>query len=224
MKKIAALSNKGGTGKSTLCVSLARALRRRGKTVSLLDLDFASPCDQLLTKTQTGVEVSREGLAPAYTEEGIELFSIGLIIKDDTPVMLRGAKRAEIVEQLSQDILWNRPDYLICDLPSGIQEECLSLLKHLKPDKTLIVMQPDKLSIASARRMIQALRQLKVNVGGIVENMSLFQCPACGKETRLFKDSAKDLAKEARVKFLGSIPFIPNAEALPIDEIVDKVM
>jgi len=222
---IVILSNKGGTGKSTFSVSLTQALKRRGKTVALLDLDFASPCAQLLTQTKSNLQVDKKGFTPATTEEGIELFSFGLLLSQDTPVMLRGIKRAEIVQQLAKDIRWNKPDYIVVDLPSGIQEESLSLLRNLKPNKTVIIIQPDKLSISSARRIIKALRHMKVNVSGIVENMGYIKCPKCGEETKLFADSAKQLSQETKVAFLGSIPFIPHPKTLPIDEsVIRKVM
>lgn len=208
-KTIAVCSNKGGVGKSTIALSLARALKKNGK-VAILDLDFASPCLQIMTKTKSNIEVSKEGFKPALTQDGMEIFSLGLLInKEDTPVMIRGAKRAEIVVQILQDIKWNSPSYLICDLPSGIQEETLALLRNLKPKKVVIVIQPHKLSLASAKRMASALKKLKIKKIYLLENMASMLCPSCGADISLFNGDGKELAKSLNVKYLGAVPFVP---------------
>lgn len=213
-------------GKSIFSVSLAKELKSKRHSVGLLDLDMSSPCLPYLTNIKRPVEVDRTGFQPAITTEGIELFSLGLLTKSETPLMIRGVKRAEIIEQISEgDIKWSNLDYLIIDTCAGTHEETLAILRNLKPDKAIIVAQPNGLSLAATKKTIQMLKILKVKIGGIIENMSYFECPKCGQKTPLFSESAKELAKQMKIKYLGSIPFIPNPEVLPIkEEIIKKVM
>ena len=224
---VAILGLKGGTGKSTISVSLAKALRAKDKSVALLDLDFTSPCIQILAKPKTEISVdAQEGFTPAITEDDIEIFSIGLLTNEDTPMLLRGEKKGEIAQQLIHDIKWNSPDFLIVDYPSGLQEQRLTILRNMKPNKTILVLQPDKLSIGSAKRMLKALKIMKVKVTGIIENMATVKCNKCGAEIKLYHDNIQELAKNLKVKVLGSIPFYPELKRnLPISkEILDQVM
>lgn len=226
-KTIGVLSLKGGTGKSTFSVSLAKALLAKGKKVALLDLDFTSPCTQILTGSTTEIEVSaQKGFTPAKTEDGIELFSVGLLMSEGTPMLIRGAKKREIALQLIEDIKWDSPDYLVIDFPSGIPEHTLAILRNMAPDKAIIIIQPDKLSISSAKRMFTALELTKVKVVGIIENMAAVECSKCGTQIRLFQGDGHELAKQVKTKFLGTIPFYPNLNSIiPIDEkILRKVM
>lgn len=226
-KIIAVLSAKGGVGKSLFSASLARSLTGKGKKVALLDLDFSSPCIPLLLQPKGDVQVDREGFKPPVSEEGIEIFSMGLLSKTETPILLRGAKRAEIVQQIKDDIKWNSPDYLIIDCPPSTSEETLTMLKSLKPDKAVIICQPDKLSLQAVKKTVTMLKHYKIKISGIAENMSHVKCPKCGQEIRLFKESAEQVAKETKTKLLGSIPFLTNTkmdETPEFNKIVEKVM
>lgn len=211
MQRIGILSLKGGTGKSTISISLARAIKKCGHTVGLLDLDFTSPCAQILADPKTEIKVnSQEGFTPAKTEEGIEVFSMGLLAGEDTPMLLKGAKKGEIALQLTEDIKWNSPDYLIIDFPSGIQEQSITILQTLRPKKVILVAQPDVLSMGSLRRMVKALKLMKLPITGVIENMAKVQCPKCGFQICLFNDNLPNLAKKLGIDFLGNIPFYPN--------------
>lgn len=221
------MSLKGGTGKSTFSVSLAKTLSAKGKSVGLLDLDFTSPCAQMLTNMETQMTVdAKKGFTPARTKEGIEVFSIGLLTEEDTPMLIRGTKKGEIAEQLINDVHWGSPDYLIVDFPSGIQEQTLTILRNMKLNRVVFVVQPDKLSLSAAKRMRKALKVMKVKVSGIIENMGTVKCDKCGNEMRLFEDSVESLCKTSKIKFLGAISFQPKLKGhLPInDEILKKVM
>lgn len=218
---------KGGTGKSTVSVGLAKALSAKGKSVGLLDLDFTSPCSQILTNLDTIMTVdAKKGFTPARTKEGIEVFSIGLLTNEDTPMLIRGTKKGEIALQLIKDIHWGSPDYLLVDFPSGIQEQTLAILRNMKLNKAILVVQPDKLSIASAKRMLKALKIMKVKITGVIENMGTVKCSKCGNEIKLFEDNTQNLCKIAKIKFLGTIPFYPKLKSsIPInEEILEKVM
>jgi len=227
MKKICVISIKGGVGKSLFSVSLAKMLRRKGKVIGLLDMDLSSPCLPYLAKVKKPIEVDKTGFEPAVTNEDVQLFSIGLLLsKDEIPIMIRGMKRSEIVEQICKgDIKWGKLDYLIIDTCAGVHEETLTLLKILKPDKTIIISQPNDLSLVAAKKTIRMLKAFKIKITGIVENMAYFECPKCHGKTELFSGSIQRLAKETKIKFLASIPFVPHPEILPIsEEILDKVM
>jgi len=226
-QKILVCSVKGGTGKSLFSVSLAKTLKKKGFHVALLDLDLTSPCLSYLTTSHNDLKVTSQLIKPSMTTEGIELISMGLFLpKEETSILLRGIKKAEIAEELINDTQWNSPDYLICDTPAGITDEILTTLKVFRPDRAIIICQADKLSIQAMKKTITMLRRFKIKVAGVVENMSYIKCPKCQEETRLFPNNVNQSAKQTKVKFLGSIPFIPNLKGnLPIsEEIVKKVM
>jgi len=213
--KILVFSGKGGVGKSTVAANLAAALCADGKRVGLLDVDFHGPSiPRLLHLEGQRVQPSGDGgIAPLETPDGIRVMSIAALVEGrDAAVIWRGPLKMNVIKQLLRDVAWGELDYLIIDSPPGTGDEPLSVAQLIEgADGAVLVTTPQVLSANDVRRAVTFCRQVRLPVLGILENMSGFVCPHCGKETQLFKSGGgRALAAETGVPFLGSIPIDPE--------------
>ena len=182
--KILVLSGKGGVGKSTVAASLAVTLAQKGYKVGLLDLDFHGPSQPTLFHLQNTQMVSdEEGICPAEACCGVRVLSIGLLIeKPDEAVIWRGPAKIGVLKQLFEEVSWGELDYMILDFPPGTGDEVLSACQMITGDKAAVVVTtPQEVSLADCRKCLDFCNKLEVKVAGIVENMSGFVCPDCGK-------------------------------------------
>jgi ATP-binding protein involved in chromosome partitioning len=207
--KILVLSGKGGVGKSTVAVNLATALMLEGMSVGLLDCDIHGPSIPKMLKLE-GAQVKSTGDAIAPVElGGLKVMSIGFFLDNaEDAVIWRGPMKYSAIKQFLGEVEWGELDYLIIDLPPGTGDEPLSLIQ-LIGDATgaVVVTTPQDVSTADVRRSISFCRQLKLPVLGVIENMSGFVCPHCGKSTDIFKTGGgKRMAEQMGVPFLGKIP------------------
>ena len=219
-KKIMVLSNKGGVGKTSFSVLLAQTLVSLGRKTALLDSDVCGPS---LVKA-----LGLEGIRMAMTQTGIlplakdhlMLVSMGAISEDrDAPVIWRGPMKTVFLRQILAETEWGELDYLVIDSPPGTGDEPLSMIQLIgNMDGGIIVTTPQEMALLDSRKCVTFLKDLKVPVLGILENMSGMVCPHCGKEVELFqKGGGKKAAGEMGVPFLGEIPFEPK-----IVEAMDK--
>lgn len=215
--KIVVLSGKGGVGKSTVAVNLATALGMAGKRVGLLDVDIHGP--SIPTMLGLGREMaqgSQEGLLPLELG-GLKVMSIGFLLQSqDDAVIWRGPMKYNVIRQFLKDVVWGDLDYLIIDSPPGTGDEPLSVCQLIgEMDGAVIVTTPQKVAEVDVRKSISFCRQIRVPVLGVVENMSGFACPECGKVTQILRSGGgKRLSGDMGVPFLGAIPIDPKiAEA-----------
>ena len=207
---VAVASGKGGVGKSTVAVNLALALRGEGAVVGLLDADVYGPS----VPTMMGVEgqpVLQEGqkLTPLEAH-GVSLMSMGFLLGDDAPVIWRGPMVTKLIQQFLGAVEWGALDYLVIDLPPGTGDAQLTLTQTAPITGAVIVTTPQDVSLIDARKGLKMFQKVNVPVLGIVENMSLFSCPHCGKETPIFRHGGGErTAKELGVPFLGKVPIDP---------------
>lgn len=208
------LSGKGGVGKSTIAVNLASYLAKKveaeGKSVGLLDLDMHGPS----VPTMVGLENFR----PEGTEDGriipaqkgnLKILSVGFFLDAmDKAVVWRGPMKHGVLQQFMRDVEWGDLEYLIIDLPPGTGDEALSAHQVMKGiDGALVVTTPQKVALRDVSKSISFCGTMNIPVVGILENMSGFACPHCGKVTNLFEEGGgAELAKETKVPFLGRIP------------------
>ncbi len=212
-KKILVLSGKGGVGKSTVAVNLAMALQNAGKCTGLLDVDIHGPS----VPTLLGIEDARilwngEDLIPVEVE-GVKVLSLGFFLgNQDDAVIWRGPLKMGVIKQFLKDGAWGDLDVLVVDSPPGTGDEPLSVCQLLgKVDGAIIVTTPQKVAAVDVRKSVSFCRQLRVPVIGVVENMSGFACPHCGKVTPILRSGGgRHLAEDMRVPFLGSIPMDPK--------------
>ena len=211
--KILVLSGKGGVGKSTVAASLAVTLAQKGYKVGLLDLDFHGPSQPTLFHLQNTQMVSdEEGICPAEACCGVRVLSIGLLIeKPDEAVIWRGPAKIGVLKQLFEEVSWGELDYMILDFPPGTGDEVLSACQMITGDKSAVVVTtPQGVSLADCRKCRDFCNKLEVKVAGIVENMSGFVCPDCGKRHDLFATGGgKKLSEAFHVPLLSQLPLEP---------------
>jgi ATP-binding protein involved in chromosome partitioning len=206
---IAVASGKGGVGKSTIAANLAVRLAQLGSAVGLLDADIYGPS----LPTMFGITdrpVSDGQKVLPFQKYGIKLMSLGFLVEMDTPVIWRGPMVYKALLQLLGDVDWGELDYLILDLPPGTGDAQLTLTQKVPIAGAVIVTTPQDVALIDARKGLAMFRKVNVPVVGIIENMSGFVCPHCGKETDIFKRGGGERTAEVLgCPFLGKIPLDP---------------
>ena len=204
---IAVASGKGGVGKSTVAVNLAVALKTLGKRVGLLDADIYGPSIPRMLGLK-GKPVSKDGkkLEP-MDAWGLKAISIGFLVDEDQPMIWRGPMVMTALTQLLNDVAWAPLDVLIVDMPPGTGDAQLTLAQRASVNGAVIVSTPQDIALIDARKALAMFKTTQVPVFGIVENMSTFVCPHCGKESHIFgHGGARETAAKLGTDFLGEIP------------------
>jgi ATP-binding protein involved in chromosome partitioning len=208
--KIAVASGKGGVGKSTVAANLALALRQMGSTVGLLDADIYGPSQQLMMGCTDKPTVSPEEKILPVDGHGVKVMSLGFLMDSDTPVIWRGPMVMKALQQFIEDVDWGTLDFLIVDLPPGTGDAQLTMTQQVPLDGAIIVTTPQDVALIDARKGLAMFRKVNVPVLGVIENMSMFVCPHCGKSSEIFKHGGgRKTAEQLGVPFLGDIPIDP---------------
>ncbi len=212
--KLLVLSGKGGVGKSTIAANLAVSLSQAGKTVGLLDVDVHGPSiPRLMGLQDQRAAVSGRSILPVQVTDNLKVMSIGFMLESAADAVIwRGPLKFKVIQQFLKDVAWGHLDYLVIDSPPGTGDEPLSVAQLAGSNaKAIVVTTPQDVAVADVRRCISFCEKLSLPVAGIVENMSGFVCPHCGKVTNLFKTGGGEaLARETGVPFLGKIPIDPD--------------
>ncbi len=208
---IAVASGKGGVGKTTVAVNLAIALERLGAVVGLLDGDVYGPnVPLMLGTTEQPQAISERAILPV-TAYGLKMISVGLLNPGDRPLIWRGPMLHSLITQFLRSVQWGELDCLVIDLPPGTGDVQLTLIQTVPLTGALIVTTPSIVALADVRKAIEMLRQVNVEVLGVVENMSYFACPHCKGEIDVFgHGEGKRMAQLFGVPFLGEIEIDPQ--------------
>jgi ATP-binding protein involved in chromosome partitioning len=207
---VAISSGKGGVGKSTVASNLAVALARGGARVGLMDADIYGPNLPRMMGVNAPPAVVNEKIVPLEAH-GVKVISLGFLIERDQPAIWRGPIVMKIVNQFLRDVAWGQLDYFIVDLPPGTGDAQLSLVQATHVGGAIIVTTPQEVAVGDALRGAKMFQRVNVPVLGIVENMSWFECPHCGKPTALFGSGGGErLAAELELPLLGQIPLYPR--------------
>ena len=207
---IAISSGKGGVGKSTVASNLAVALARAGSRVGLMDADIYGPNLPRMMGVNAPPAVVNEKIVPLEAH-GVKLISLGFLIERDQPAIWRGPIVMKIVNQFLRDVAWGQLDYFVVDLPPGTGDAQLSLVQATNVRGAVIVTTPQEVAVGDALRGAKMFQRVNTPVLGIVENMSWFECPHCGKPTALFGTGGGErLAAELELPLLGQIPLYPR--------------
>jgi ATP-binding protein involved in chromosome partitioning len=208
---IAVGSGKGGVGKTTLSVNLAIALNKMGYKVGLLDADVYGPNVPLMLGTNEQPKVMTESQIAPINSHGLKVISVGFLNPGDKPLIWRGPMLHSIMRQFLGSVQWGLLDYLIVDLPPGTGDVALSLIQTVPLTGAVIVSTPSDVSLQDARKAIEMFRQMKVDLVGMVENMSYFVCPHCQHEIDIFsRGGAEKTAKQFDISYLGSVELDPE--------------
>lgn len=215
-KVIAVVSGKGGVGKSLVTSLLASEMHRRGKKVAVLDADITGPSIPKMFGMNEMATASETGIIPVESQTGIELMSVNFLLEDETmPVLWRGPVISGVVTQFWQDVMWGEIDYMFVDMPPGTGDVPLTVFQSLPIDGIVVVTSPQELVGMIVEKAVNMADMMNVPVLGIVENMSYFECPDCGKCHNIFGESHIDeIAKKHNIKTVAKLPIRPEiAEA-----------
>ncbi|MCE7741391.1 MAG: Mrp/NBP35 family ATP-binding protein [Candidatus Heimdallarchaeota archaeon] len=209
--KIAILSGKGGTGKTTVAVNIAQTLSNMGYKVGVLDADITGPNVPLMFGVEDDQMSSEDNKIQPVEAGKIKIVSMEFLLQDKTNAIIwRGPMKIKALKQLLADVNWGELDFLIVDLPPGSSDEPLSIVQTIKDlDGMVVVTTPQNVSLLDVTKSINFAQVTKTPVIGIIENMSGFICPHCNEPTYIFKkDGGKKMAEDLSLDFLGAIPLI----------------
>lgn len=213
--KILVMSGKGGVGKSSIAAYLSVGLAKRGYRVGLMDVDLHGPSIPRLLGLKGDVQPSFQPgkVIPVNFSPNMQVISIEVLMGEnkDTATIWRGPLKIGVIRQFISDIEWSDLDYLIIDSPPGTGDEPLTVAQTIPDAKALIVTTPQEISLADVRKSINFCRQVRMEILGVVENMSGLRCPHCGKNIDLFKTQGGQwVTEKENLKLLASLPIEPE--------------
>ena len=218
-KVIGVVSGKGGVGKSSVTSMLAVAAKRLGKNVAVLDADITGPSIPKAFGITGKAMGNDEMILPSVTGSGIKAMSINLLLENETdPVVWRGPILGGVVQQFWSDVCWGDVDVMFVDMPPGTGDVALTVYQTLPVDGIIIVTSPQDLVSMIVEKAVKMADMMDIPVLGIVENMSYFKCPDCGKEHKIFGDShIEDIAAKYAITQVEKLP-LDSAVARACDE------
>ena len=211
-KVIGIVSGKGGVGKSLVTSMLAVTLRRRENAVAVLDADITGPSIPKCFGLKGRAMADENGMYPRESKTGIKVMSINLLLEEETaPVVWRGPVIAGAVKQFWTDVVWGDVDYMFVDMPPGTGDVPLTVFQSLPLDGIIIVTSPQELVGMIVSKAVEMAKLMNIPVLGLIENLSYYQCPDCGKKVSLFGESHLDeVAAKYALPVLGRLPIDPT--------------
>jgi len=214
-KVIGIVSGKGGVGKSLVTSLMAVNSQRAGYKTAILDADITGPSIPKafgLHEKAVGTDI---GIMPAVTKTGIEVMSVNLLLPNETdPVVWRGPVIAGVVEQFWTDVVWNEVDFMFVDMPPGTGDVPLTVFQSLPLDGIIVVASPQELVGMIVEKAVNMAKLMNIPVLALVENMSYFQCPDCGKKHAIFGESRIDeVAEDNGIELVAKLPIDPKLAA-----------
>jgi len=209
-KVIAVASGKGGVGKSMIAVNLAADLARQGLKVGLCDCDLYGPSVALMCGTRERPFADEEGRIQPIVRHGMKVMSMGFLLEDDSPAVLRGPMVTRYTQQFLRNVAWDDLDILILDLPPGTGDIQLTIVQTVPLAGAVIVTTPQEVALIDARKAVAMFQKTNVPILGIVENMAYFIAPGDGSRHEIFgRGGGEKEAARLGVPFLGSLPLDP---------------
>ena len=211
--KLMVMSGKGGVGKTSVSVNLAIALAERGFKVGLMDVDIHGPDIPRMLGLQgmMGVNAGRR-MTPMRFSENLTAVSMESLMQDkDEAVIWRGPMKHGAIRQFIGEVDWGNLDFLVIDAPPGTGDEPLTVAQLIKDAQAVIVTTPQEIALADVRKSINFCKTVKMEITGVIENMSGYTCPHCSKTIDIFgTGGGEKTALAMGLPFLGRIPFDPN--------------
>lgn len=214
-KVIAVVSGKGGVGKSLVTSMLAVTMNRLGYKSAILDADVTGPSIPKAFGIKEKAGGNELGILPVRSKTGIDIMSINLLLENDTdPVIWRGPLIGGVVKQFWTDVIWGEADYLFIDMPPGTGDVPLTVFQSIPVDGIVIVTSPQELVSMIVSKAVNMAEQMNIPIVGLVENMSYFPCPDCGKQYNIFGEShIEEVAGKHSLDVLAKLPIDPKISA-----------
>lgn len=214
-KVIGVVSGKGGVGKSLVTSMLAVLTQRRGLHSAILDADITGPSIPKMFGIHEKALATGDALLPQTSTTGTDIMSLNLLLENENdPVIWRGPVIAGVVKQFWTDVIWKDVDYMFVDMPPGTGDVPLTVFQSLPVDGIIIVASPQELVGMIVEKAVKMADMMNIPVLGIVENMSYFECPDCGKRHNIFGESHIDeLAAKYGIDTVSKIPMNPKLAA-----------
>ncbi len=204
---IAVASGKGGVGKSTITVMLAKSLQKLGSNVAILDADIYGPSmPRMLGDYGKPGSPDNKSFTPVDAD-GIQSMSLGYMIDEESPAIWRGSMITKALMQMVDETRWKDVDYLLIDLPPGTGDIQLTMVQKIPVTATVIVTTPQDISMIDAQKAFNMFRKVEIPVLGVIENMSVYHCPNCDHESYIFgAGAAHKMLKKFDTNLLGQLP------------------
>ena len=211
-KVIAVVSGKGGVGKSLVTSAMAVELNRRGHKTAILDADITGPSIPKAFGITERAKGNEFGIIPEATKTGIDIMSVNLLLENTTdPVVWRGPVIAGTVKQFWSEVIWKDVDYMFVDMPPGTGDVPLTVFQSIPLDGIIVVASPQELVSMIVSKAVKMAELMHIPILGLVENMSYFKCPDCGKEHKIYGESHIDeIAEEYGTRVLAKVPIDPD--------------
>lgn len=224
-KVIAVVSGKGGVGKSIVTSMLSVLMKRKGYNSAILDADITGPSIPKAFGIKEKAVGNGDGILPVMTKSGISVMSLNLLVENDTdPVLWRGPIIAGTVTQFWTQVIWGNVDYMFVDMPPGTGDVPLTVFQSIPVDGIIIVTSPQELVSMIVEKAVKMAEMMNIPILGIVENMSYFKCPDCGKEINIFGDShIEEIAKKYNIKATAKLSINPEYAKLCDDGMIEAV-
>lgn len=209
---IGVVSGKGGVGKSLVTSMLAVTFNRLGYKTAVLDADITGPSVPKAFGLTQRCMGSDEGILPVTTVTGIDVISVNLLLENETdPVVWRSPIITGTVKQFWKDVVWKDVDYMFVDMPPGTGDVPLTVFQSIPLDGIVIVASPQELVSMIVQKAVKMAQMMNVPILGVVENMSYFMCPDCGKKHSVFGEShIDDTAAEYGTEVIAKLPIDPE--------------
>ena len=215
-KVIGVVSGKGGVGKSLVTSMLAVTFNRRGFRTAILDADVTGPSIPKAFGVKEKAHGTEQYIIPAVTKTGIQMISVNLLLDNETdPVVWRGPVIAGTVKQFWTDVIWKDIDCLVVDMPPGTGDVPLTVFQSLPVDGIVIVTSPQELVSMIVEKAVKMAKLMNIPILGIIENMSYFECPDCGKRHSIYGEShIEEIAAQYDIPVLAKLPIDPQLAKL----------
>ncbi len=215
-KVIGVVSGKGGVGKSLVTSMLAVTAQSLGYQSAILDADITGPSIPQAFGLHGNAEGTEGGMFPMVSKMGTRVMSVNLLLeKEDQPVVWRGPVISGVIQQFWQEVIWGDVDFMFVDMPPGTGDVPLTVFQSLPVDGIVIVTTPQDLVTLIVKKAVNMAKMMNVPIIGLVENMSCFECPDCGKKHSIYGESKIDeVAKELGIPVLAKLPVNPVNAAL----------
>ena len=218
---IGVMSGKGGVGKSSMSVLLAKELRQRGYQVGIMDADITGPSiPRLMGLEHEKAYGTNDAIQPVIDKDGIKVMSLNFLMEDENqPVVWRGPIVGNAVRQFWTDVIWEELDYLLIDMPPGTGDVALTVLQNMPVNGVIMVSTPQPMVSMIVSKAINMCKEVKVPVFGIIENMSYVKCPDCGKRIEIFAHKNTDtFLQDNNVELWAELPMLHSVSEIYKDD------